>query len=350
MTDFSVVVCTFNGAKRLPQVLETLKSQRFTQPCHWEVMVVDNNSRDRTPEVVQTYQQNWLPGVPLRYCFEPRQGIAYARRCALKHSTAPLIGFLDDDTQPSPTWVQAAYDFGQAHPQAGAYGSAIQPQTEVPLPPHFERIAPLLAIINRGPHPFPYQGRHSVLPAGAGMVVRRQAWDTCVPRQPRLSGVNGNSLANKGEDVETLSYIRDGGWQVWHNPAMAIAHHLPAHRLQRDYLVDLGRAIGLSRWPLRRLRHRPWQRSWIWLAYGLNDLRRLVLYGLAHGIPLLEGDMVFACEWSLRLYSLLSPLYTLWQTLIPHLTHTRTPPTTAVSPNPQPPIQSSPSGLPSLNL
>ncbi|MEB3269075.1 MAG: hormogonium polysaccharide biosynthesis glycosyltransferase HpsE [Leptolyngbya sp.] len=317
MVDFSVVICTFNGANRLPQVLEDLKRQQVIQSLDWEVIVVDNNSCDRTPEIVQTYQQTWLPLVPLRYCFEPRQGIAYARRCALDHSTAPLVGFLDDDTQPSPTWVQAAYDFGQSHPQAGAYGSAIQAQTEVPLPPQFERIAPLLAIIDRGPHPFAYQGRHSVLPAGAGMVVRRQAWDACVPTHPHLRGVNGTSLAQKGEDVETLSYIRDGGWQVWHNPAMAIAHHLPAHRLQRPYLANLGRAIGLSRWPLRRLRHRPWQRSWVCLAYGLNDLRRLVVYGLCHGLPLVQGDAVCACEWSLRLYSLLSPLYDLWQTLTP---------------------------------
>jgi glycosyltransferase involved in cell wall biosynthesis len=313
MTDFSVVVCTFNGAKRLPQVLEKLKAQQFTQPCRWEVIVVDNNSRDRTPEIVQTYQQNWLPQVPLRYCFEPRQGIAYARRCALRHSTAALIGFLDDDTQPSLTWVQAAYEFGQSHPKAGAYGSAIQAQSEIPLPQNFERIAPLLAIIDRGPHPFTYTGRHSVLPAGAGMVLRRQAWETCVPLQPRLKGVSGKSLAQKGEDVETLGYIRDGGWQVWHNPAMVITHHLPAYRLQRSYLVNIGRAIGLSRWPLRSVRHRSWQRTWVWLAYGLNDIRRLVLYGLFNSIPLIQGDAVCACEWSLRLYSLLSPLYNLWR-------------------------------------
>jgi glycosyltransferase involved in cell wall biosynthesis len=71
MTDFSVVVCTFNGAKRLPQVLEKLKAQQFTQPCRWEVIVVDNNSRDRTPEIVQTYQQNWLPRCPCATVLSP---------------------------------------------------------------------------------------------------------------------------------------------------------------------------------------------------------------------------------------------------------------------------------------
>jgi hypothetical protein len=29
---------------------------------------------------------------------------------------------------------------------------------------------------------------------------------------------------SKGEDLETLSYIRNAGWEIWHNPDMVIEH------------------------------------------------------------------------------------------------------------------------------
>ncbi|MFY7805244.1 MAG: glycosyltransferase, partial [Limnoraphis robusta] len=68
MLDFTIAIPTYNGAKRLPQVLDKLRSQTDVEQISWEVIVVDNNSTDNTAEIVQQYQQNWLLNVPLRYC------------------------------------------------------------------------------------------------------------------------------------------------------------------------------------------------------------------------------------------------------------------------------------------
>lgn len=308
MIDFSVVICTHNGADRLPQLLNALKVQKLPSEVSWEVLVVDNNSTDQTAQVVRQYRQNWIVTVPLRYCVEPQQGLAYARRCAIRHVSTPLVGFLDDDNLPSQGWVYAAWHFGCQHPRAGAYGSMVQPVYDAPPPPNFRRIAALLAIIDRGEHPFVYAARRGVLPAGAGMVIRRQAWLAHVPERPALMGVASNSLQGKGEDVETLSYIRDAGWEVWHNPAMQIAHHIPAKRLQKAYLINLCRSVGLNRFPLRMVRYRPWQRPFVLPLYLLSDLRRLVLY-LLQNFPTLPRDVVCACELTLLSSSLVSPFY-----------------------------------------
>ena len=308
MVDFSVVICTYNGARKLPQVLERLKLQRSTVNICWEVVVIDNNSHDDTASVVQHYQQHWRSEIPLRYYFEPRQGLAYARRYAVHHVKAPLIGFLDDDNLPQETWVYESWWFGHQHSQAGAYGSEVKPIYDAPPPAGFRRIAPLLAIIERGDQPFIYTQRHGVLPAGAGMVVRRAAWFAHVPAQPRLAGVTSKSLKNKGEDVETLSYIRDAGWEIWHNPAMVIQHHIPTERIQRSYLLRLCRAVGLNRFPLRMGRYQPWQQPFMLFLYMLNDLRRLILYIMSN-YRSLPGDVVCACEFALLSTSLISPLY-----------------------------------------
>ncbi|MEM9091789.1 MAG: hormogonium polysaccharide biosynthesis glycosyltransferase HpsE [Cyanobacteria bacterium P01_F01_bin.53] len=310
--DFSVVICTYNGALRLPKLLESLQAQQAS--CRWEVLIVDNNSSDRTAAVVQAAQATWRSDVPLRYCFESHQGLAFARRCAIRHTQGNLIGFLDDDTLPESGWVEAAYRFAEQHPQAGAYGSAIHGIYETPPPPGFHRIACCLAIIDRGDMPFQYVSDRGVLPAGAGMVIRRQAWLEQVPKIPALAGVKAGSLRAKGEDVETLSYIRRS-WEIWHNPAMALGHVIPAARLERNYLLNLFWHIGLSRYPLRKIQHRPWLWPLMVGLYCLSDLRK----GLRHVWstqsflrPLKSLDVVEACEFSLLLGSFLSPFYGLW--------------------------------------
>ena len=97
--EFTVAVPTYNGAQRLPQVLDALRCQ--VGDLTWEAVVVDNNSQDDTAAVVRQAQQNWPSNSSLRYCFESTQGLAFARSRAIAVATAPLVGFLDDDVVPA---------------------------------------------------------------------------------------------------------------------------------------------------------------------------------------------------------------------------------------------------------
>ncbi|NJL86171.1 MAG: glycosyltransferase family 2 protein [Leptolyngbyaceae cyanobacterium SM1_1_3] len=308
MVDFSVVICTYNGASRLPRVLERLRSQYCTDPISWEILIVDNNSSDATALVVQSYQQQpW--DIQLRYLFEPQQGLAYARRCAVRVAQGKWIGFLDDDTLPALNWLASAYRFSQQHPEAGAFGGRICGWFEAPPPLNFERIASCLAVIDRGEFAFAYSAGRGVLPAGAGMVINTAAWRQCVAAQPWLAGVRGTSLASKGEDVETLSYIRQAGYPIWYNPQMQLLHHIAPERLQSEYLMRMFRGIGLSRYPLRMLGRRSWQRPLLLLLHGLNDARRLGQHLLRRRQSLHQQDLVSQCELMLYWSSLVSPLH-----------------------------------------
>ena len=313
MAHFSVVICTYNGESRLPALLDRLRSQRTPNSLTWEILIVDNNSSDQTAQCIYTHQQHWPEQMALRYLFEPRQGLAYARRCAIQAADSELIGFLDDDTLPANDWVTRAYEFGQRHPHVGAYGSAIDGHYESEPPLGFERIASCLAVIQRGETPFQYHPKQGVLPAGAGMVVRQQAWLTCVPPEPALSGVRGNSLQAKGEDVETLNHIRQGGWPIWHNPQMQLTHIIPQSRLRPGYLLHLFQCIGVSRYHLRRVRYHPWQRPWMLLLHGVNDLRKLLIHILKTK-QVYPTDLVTACERTLLIHSFISPIYRLLET------------------------------------
>jgi cellulose synthase/poly-beta-1,6-N-acetylglucosamine synthase-like glycosyltransferase len=65
-----------------------------------------------------------------------------------------------------------------------------------------------------------------IIPPSAGLVVRRKAWVETVPKHCILGGRKSGSMLT-GEDTETISYIQQGGWEIWYNPAMEVTHKIP---------------------------------------------------------------------------------------------------------------------------
>lgn len=310
--DLTIAIPTYNGEKRLPEVLDQLQSLHTTPTANfsWEVIIVDNNSTDDTAKVVQAYQANWSKQYPLRYYFEPQQGAAFARRRAFEEAKGALVGFLDDDNIPATNWVEAAYQFAQQHPKAGAYGSQIKGVFEVTPPENFQRIAPFLAITQKGLNPLRYEPKNKVLPPSAGLVVRKQAWLNSVPSQLVLTGRTPTSMITS-EDLEMLAHIQANGWEIWYNPAMKIDHKIPHWRLKREYLIPFFQGIGLSRHVTRMLSVKPWQRPIATFAYMTNDCRKIAVHLLKYRTKV-KSDLIAACELALFVNSLISPLY-LWK-------------------------------------
>jgi glycosyltransferase involved in cell wall biosynthesis len=308
--DFTIAIPTYNGAARLPELLERLQNQINTEQFIWEIIVVDNNSTDNTAEVIHNYQANWQFPYPLKYCFEAKQGAAHARKRAIEEAKSELIGFLDDDNYPEPDWIAQAYIFGNQNPKIGAYASQIHPAWEVEPPANFQRITPFLAITERGNLPLLYDKSKKLLPPSAGLVIRKQAWLESIPEKPILTGrATGNMLT--GEDTEMLSYLQKYDWEIWYNPKMQIYHQIPKWRLQKDYLIPFFRGIGLSRYVTRMISIQPWKRPFFCLAYIINDIRKIVLHLIKYRF-LVKTELVAACEMQLFLSSLISPFY-LWK-------------------------------------
>ena len=308
--DFTVAIPTYNGETRLPEVLNQLRNQVGTESIQWEVIVVDNNSTDNTAKVVRKYQADWPAGCPLRYYFEPQQGAGFARKRAVDKSQGALIGFLDDDNIPSGNWVAAAYAFGQDYPQVGAYGGQIHGDFEVPPPKELSPLLAFLAIVERGLKPFRYEPHRKLMPPGAGLVVRKEAYLTSVPSRLILTGrIEGNMLT--AEDLEMLCYIQQGGWEIWYNPEMEIDHKIPHWRLEREYLIPFIRGIGLTRFVTRMLSVKPWQRPLAFLAYTANDVKKVILHAIKYR-GRIKSDLLAECQMELFLCSLMSPFY-LWR-------------------------------------
>ncbi|MBD2464823.1 glycosyltransferase family 2 protein [Oscillatoria sp. FACHB-1407] len=300
--DVTVAIPTYNGGDRIPKVLDRLRSQVTDSSLKWEVIVVDNNSSDNTADVVKTYQESWS-GSELRYCFEPKQGLAYARQCAVENARGTFVGFLDDDTLPAPDWVAASYAFGQEYPQAGAFGGQVHGEFEAPPPENFERIESFFAIKKRGSKPNRYEPEKLSLPAGAGLVVRRQAWLDSVPAQLVRTGRGGN-------DFEISLHLHRKGWEIWYCPTMHIYHQIPPQRLERESLLKLIRTAGLCIYQLRVVGVTNWQKPIIAVKIMGGNLRRIVLHLIKYRGKV-KSDLIAECEMTFFISSLISPFYSL---------------------------------------
>jgi glycosyltransferase involved in cell wall biosynthesis len=328
--DLSVIIATYNGEQRLPEVFDRLKDCCSTTEVQapdlrWEIIVVDNNSTDGTSDLVACAQQQWSDRYPLRYHLETRQGAGYARRSGVEQAQADLIGFLDDDNLPDRHWVLAAYAFAQNYPLAGAFGSQIHGLFEVEPPEELQSLLPFLAIVERGDRPLLYKPQQKLLPPSAGLVVRKQAWQEALPKNSILTGRTATSMLTS-EDLEVLAHIQGKGWQIWYNPAMQMHHKIPAWRLQRDYLIPFFRGIGLSRHVTRMLSVKPWQRPLWFFLYLANDLRKI----LRHQLRFFSGDatrstfrnLATDCQGVLFWNSLISPVY-IWRRQLCLKRHTK---------------------------
>ncbi len=307
MVDFTVEIRTYNRASQLKKLLDRLRHQINTENIAWEVVIVDNNSTDNTAELIREFQEVWPQAYPLRYFLETQQGASLARKRAIQEAKAELIGFLDDDNFPHENWVAEAYEFSKKYPKAVAYGSRILGLFEVEPPPNFKRIESFLALKDRGSQPNLYKPEVLSLPPGAGLVVKREAWLKNVPKDLKLLGPIGNSLMAKGEDFEALLYLSKEG-EIWYNPHMVIDHQIPSERLEKDYLIQLIRCVGLSICQLRMATAKPWQKPKIIISIFLGNLRRLLLHWLKYRGKI-QTDLVAACEMEFFWSSLLSPLY-----------------------------------------
>lgn len=318
--DITVAIPTYNGAARIPEVLDQLKQQSGTEGLTWEVIVCDNNSCDRTADIVEDYQQAWLKDVPLRYCFVAEQGAAFARQRAVMEARGHIVAFLDDDNIPARNWLSNVQRFAKAYPRAGAFGSQIHGNFQGELPEGFDQIACFLAIVERGGKPHLYRPESKILPPAAGLAVRRAAWLEAVPSRLFLNH-KGKAAGLASEDLEAMLHIQKAGWDVWYNSDMVVTHQIPHQRLQQDYLVALMRCVGLSRFYIRWLGAKDWRRFFKVPAYIANDLRKLALHYLKNGLRQNTLNTVAACERSLLISTLVSPAFLLkkayedfWQT------------------------------------
>jgi len=112
--NLSVVVCTYNRAAKLPDCLQNLLAMTVPEGVAWELICVDNNSTDNTKEVIEGFARKST--IPIRYVFEPAQGLAHARNAGLTRGRGEIVAKTDDDCIADLDWLAASWRQFQAGP------------------------------------------------------------------------------------------------------------------------------------------------------------------------------------------------------------------------------------------
>lgn len=249
----SVCICAFNAADRIGLVLEALGAQTDCT-ARWDVVVVDNASRDETAEVVAKGIAEFVPG-RARCVLEPQPGLMYARRAATNEARGEFIAFLDDDNIPAPDYIERLLDVLCAHPHVGMFGGRVWPEWVGEPEPLGKAVAFFaLAACDRGDESFAYRDVTGG-PAGAGMVVRRALMQTIFEEASlavAVTGRRGSALIGS-DDTALVVRAHQLGCEVRYEPSLVLKHRIPTSRTTREYLLKLYEGIGRGQAALRPL-------------------------------------------------------------------------------------------------
>jgi glycosyltransferase involved in cell wall biosynthesis len=116
----SVAVSTRDRADRLERLLASLRAQELDGD--FEVVVVDDASRDRTPAVLAAEERRG--DLRLRTIRMPRSlGPAAARNAGWRATSGALVAFTDDDCVAEPRWLASLAAAAEANPGAIVQGT-----------------------------------------------------------------------------------------------------------------------------------------------------------------------------------------------------------------------------------
>ena len=108
----SIVIPAYNEEKYLGACLDSLREQTFTD---FEVIVVDNNSTDKTSEIAASKSTT----LNLRVVHESQKGIAHARARGFAEAKNEIIVSTDSDCTFPPDWLaKIAAHFDETNPKA----------------------------------------------------------------------------------------------------------------------------------------------------------------------------------------------------------------------------------------
>jgi glycosyltransferase involved in cell wall biosynthesis len=122
--EFSIIICTCNSAQRLPLTLDSIKRLVIPENAAGELIVVDNNSTDDTKSVIENFAPK-MP-LPLRYCFEPDQGLSHARNTGIDFAKGRLIIFTDDDCIVDANWIIEILAAFRSDPELAILGGRVE--------------------------------------------------------------------------------------------------------------------------------------------------------------------------------------------------------------------------------
>ena len=239
----TVILCTYNRSQILGKALESVVASELPESVEWDVLVVDNNSTDRTREVIETFEKAY-PG-RVRYLFEPKQGKSNALNAGIRAAKGDILAFTDDDIVVAPTWLSnltGVLDSGEWSSAGGRIGASNSFQCPPWLSLQGEHnLGGVLGFFDLGDK----AGASSEPFFGGNVAYRREVFGACGLYRTDL-GRSGMSLLSS-EDTEFSRRVNLAGGRLWYEPSAVVYHAVPDARLSKSHFLNYFYFQGRSR-------------------------------------------------------------------------------------------------------
>ncbi|NVN98666.1 MAG: glycosyltransferase [Geobacteraceae bacterium] len=226
----SIIICTYNRSDLLKDSITSIQNQCFPMD-QFEIVVVDNNSFDNTRQIFDQLAR--VSPVPIKYVFEERQGLSYARNSGIEYSVGEIVVFTDDDVIAEKTWLREMLSVFDNHDVA-CVGGPIRPIWPFEKPSWLNAdwlIEPLsVSEFNSAKDKSYFTGHY---PFGANIAFRRDSFNQFGVFSLDLGRQAGRLLSN--EEIELCQRIEAAGKLIGFAPNAIIYHKIAPERLTKQW-------------------------------------------------------------------------------------------------------------------
>lgn len=243
----SIVICTYNREEFIGKTLLHLSQQSLSFD-KFEVIIVNNNSTDRTEVICQEFIKSH-PKMSIHYYLEAQQGHSYARNRGIKEASGEFITYIDDDAFVHPDFGSNIIRFFGEHTDVNAIGGKIIPVYQHGKPRWMSHyLLPLVSALDMGKQPKVFGGRK--FPVGANVSFRKSVFDRYGLFNVKLGRIGSGLMG--GDEKEMIYRMKKNNELIFYVPDVVVEHVIPPKRLEMDYIRGLAEGVGKSE--KRRLR------------------------------------------------------------------------------------------------
>ena len=240
--DVSIIVCTYNRAEALGEMLAGLERQSGLDRLAYEVLVASDGSTDATASVSRRAGAT----LPLRYLPGQHLGKSATLNRACREARGDLLVFVDDDVVLTETWLSALCEAARRRPDVSVFQGRILNRWDCPVPRWLDVEGPfqLKGVIVNGDFGDEEHPIEPVRFVGANAAVRRAAWVEAGDFRTDVGP--GHPTAGLNEDTDLALRLQRLGHRCLYVAGATVYHPVPASRATQRYFRRWATAAGRS--------------------------------------------------------------------------------------------------------
>ena len=209
----SVIVCSYNGARTLEACLESLRHVNYP---NYEVILVDDGSKDNTQEIVARFPE-------VRNIHQENTGLGVARNVGAAAATGEIFAYTDSDCMADPDWLTYLVGTLISGDYVGVGGPNISPPAE-------NWVQACVSGAPGGPSPVLLTDVIAEHIPGCNMAFHRWAFEAVGGFDP--------DYHKAGDDVDFCWRLQGAGGVIAFSPSAIVWHYrrftLKAFRKQQE--------------------------------------------------------------------------------------------------------------------